>query len=355
MKKIAILTINDNNNYGNRLQNYATQVYLEKYGLNIITILNMGNNFSKQNTLSKKLKNIIKRISFLPKHKRYINFIDFNSNINFYKDYMNNKKSINNLDNEFDYFLTGSDQVWNPEIGRLSDIDLLMFATNEKKIAWSASIALDNLDNNSLDKIKKQLPKFKAISVREENGKKIIQNVIDRKDIEVLIDPTLLLSKKDWEKVCRKPKILKDSKYILNYFLGDLSQTRRKEIERIAKENNCKIINILDKNDPFYVCGPSEFLYLEKNAFLVCTDSFHSSVFAFIFDTPFLVFDRNQKNMKNMNSRIENLISKFELKNRFYEGKISQENINHDYTEAYKILSREKKKTEEFIHRALDI
>ena len=71
------------------------------------------------------------------------------------------------------------------------------------------------------------------------------------------------------------PKQLKNDKYILNYFLGELSEQRKNEIERIAKENDCEIINILDKNGPYYETGPSEFLYLEQNAFLICTDSFH--------------------------------------------------------------------------------
>ena len=108
----------------------------------------------------------------------------------------------------------------------------------------------------------------------------------------------------------------KKPKYILNYFLGNLSPKRRKEIERVAKENNCEIINILDKNDPLYVSGPSEFLYLEKNAFLICTDSFHSSVFAILYNRPFVVFDREEKGIENMGSRIDTLINKFKMNNR---------------------------------------
>ena len=145
------------------------------------------------------------------------------------------------------------------------------------------------------------------------------------------------------------------SKYILNYFLGELSEERKKEIDRIAKENNCEVINILDKKSPFYQTGPSEFLWLEKNAFLICTDSFHSSVFAILYNRPFIVFDR-EGNGQGKNSRIETLISKFKLKNREYNGKnITQENLEHDYTEAYKILEEERKKSDKFLRKALDI
>ena len=164
----------------------------------------------------------------------------------------------------------------------------------------------------------------------------------------------MLLSLEEWEKVSKKPKMLKYNKFILNYFLGEVSDERRSEIERIAKENNCVIIDILDKNSPFYECGPSEFLYLEKNAFLICTDSFHSSVFAILFNCPFIIFDREDKEEK-MNSRLDTLINKFKLKNRKFEGKITEENLNHDYSEAYKILEEERKKSEAFLKNALDI
>ena len=101
---------------------------------------------------------------------------------------------------------------------------------------------------------------------------------------------------------------LNHKRYILTYFLGNLSDSRKKEISRIANEYDCEIINLLDKKDPFYsCCGPSEFLYLEKNAFLICTDSFHSSVFAILYDRPFIVFNREDK-LQNMNSRIANLL-----------------------------------------------
>ena len=141
----------------------------------------------------------------------------------------------------------------------------------------------------------------------------------------------------------------------MNYFLGDLSEERRKEIERIAKENNCEIINIMDKNDPLYVSGPSEFLWLEKHAFLICTDSFHSSVFALLYNRPFIVFDRKQEGIENMNSRIDTLINKFNLKNRRYAGKITEDNLKHDYTEAYEILEKEREKSRKFLEKALDI
>ena len=148
--------------------------------------------------------------------------------------------------------------------------------------------------------------------------------------------------------------MLKTDKYILNYFLGEVSKERREEIDKIAKENGCEVINILDKNSPFYQTGPSEFLYLEKNAFAICTDSFHSCVFAILFNKPFIVFNRETATEK-MNSRIDTLINKFELKNRKFENKITEENLKHDYTKAYEILEKERKKSFDFLKKELKV
>ena len=125
-------------------------------------------------------------------------------------------------------------------------------------------------------------------------------------------------------------------------------------IKDLAKKYCCEVIDIYDKNSIFYTCGPQHFLELEKNAFLICTDSFHSAVFAFLFNKPFIVFDR--KNTKiNMNTRIENFLSKFELQqNKFIGNKNVDEYLQWDYSEGYKILEQEREKATQFISRALE-
>ena len=284
------------------------------------------------------------------RRKKY--FFSFNNYINITK---NNLTPFSKIADKFDFFIVGSDQVWNPNFGRLRDVDLLKFARNEQKIAFSASFGVSSLNNSNENKIKRSISTFKAVSVREDEGKRIIEKLTKRTDVEVLVDPTMLLTAEKWDKVSKKPNNLKYKKYILNYFLGELSEQRKNEINKIAKENNCDIINILDNTDPMYESGPSEFLWLEKNAFLICTDSFHSSVFAILYNRPFVVFNREDKEQK-MNSRIDTLISKFKLKNREYNGKnITKDNLNHDYTEAYRILEEERKKSDKFLRKALEI
>lgn len=356
MKKIGIITIVDNNNYGNRVQNYAVQQILKSFNIyDVETIQNeprLNKRTSKIEYLLRVIKTILKDVdNDRNKSLRKKLFFKFNEeNIKF----SDKKFNVFRKYTEYDYFVVGSDQVWNPTFSRLRNFELLDFNTTAKKIAFSASFGISKLPNEYKDIIKKELVNFKKISVREDAGKEIIKNLDIGKDVEVLVDPTMLLTTEEWDKVAKKPEQLKTDKYILNYFLGELSGERKKEINRIASENQCEVINILDKNSLFYQTGPSEFLYLEKNAYLICTDSFHSSVFALLYNRPFVVFNREDKNM-SMNSRIETLINKFKLENREFSGKITNENLQHDYSNAYEILEKEKEKSLIFLKNALDI
>ena len=356
MMEIGIVTKIDNNNYGNRLQNYAMQVGLKKITktANVITL----KNYRTLNVSTNRLDNFLRRIKFnikkIEKNKyenRLKNFLKFNEYINLslnvYDDFHTFKKI------KLDAIVLGSDQIWNYKF----DMPRLYFGIGipaDVIISVSASFGVSSIPNSMKNLYKKNLRNIKYISVREDDGKKIVEELTGRKDVEVLVDPTMLLSAEEWDKVSKKPTMLKTDKYILNYFLGNLSEERKNEINRIAKENNCEVINVLDRESPFYECGPSEFLYLEKNAFLICTDSFHSSVFGILYNTPFLVFER-EDNTVSMNSRLDTLLSKFKLDDRRYKGKIAKKDLKCDYTEAYQILDKERIKSMNFLKKALDI
>lgn len=356
MKKIGIVTIVDGLNYGNRLQNYAVQEILKKINCNPITLKNKPRFNNKYKILQRVKKYFGQLYADIIEHdnkNREKRFSEFNKNINLSKKIITiYNKSINN---KFDYFIAGSDQIWKPTYERMSEMDLLSFCSPDKRISLSASFGIDKLPENNIkvENAKTELKKFKAISVREYSGKEIIKELTGRTDVEVLIDPTMMLTAQEWDKVSKKPEQLKTDKFILNYFLGELSSERKNEIDRIAKENDCLVINILDKDDPFYETGPSEFLYLEKNAFLICTDSFHSCVFAILYNRPFINFLR-EDNRVNMNSRLETLLAKFKLEDRIFKTRITKELLKYDYSETYKILDEERKKVDEFIQKALD-
>lgn len=353
MRKVGIITINDDNNFGNRLQNYALYSYLKKNNVNVdnIVIVSKG----------KRIKMVIKKILFDLKFKDVDHLKRYRFN-KFTKKYINNKYYTNyNFDNKYDYYIVGSDQVWNYNFKSINLTNNLLSFSDPKNhvfISYAASFGISEIKREIEEAFKSGLKNFSYISVREMQGKEIIERFNLKKDIEVVLDPTMLLDTEEWDMIMTIPKQIKNissKKFILNYFLGEISETRKEEINKIAEEFDCCIINILDKDDPFFSCNPSEFLWLEKNAFMVCTDSFHSSVFSIIYDTPFIVFERLQKGVTSMNSRIDTLLSKFKLENRRFRGEITEDLLQCDYTEAKKILEKEKEKSINFLKRALEI
>ncbi|MEG0180320.1 MAG: polysaccharide pyruvyl transferase family protein [Romboutsia sp.] len=351
MKNTAIVTICDNSNYGNRLQNYALYKAVSNLGLDSVTLWDYS-----ENILKKQIKLVIKKILGMKNlnHRKNVSFEIF-TNKNISNKYVNldNLKEINN---EFDYFIVGSDQIWNYDFGHAKDKDFLKFADYNKTISYAPSFGISNIDEEWKDRICSGINHIKHLSVRENQGAEIIKELTKRES-EVVLDPTLLLSKEEWGEIQKKPKKMIKEKYILTYFLGEKSEQLKHEIKKIEEEKNLKVINMNDIEEKnFYACGPSEFLYLFNHAEIVLTDSFHACVFSMIFNKPFYVFDRNTKGMKSMNSRLDTLLSTFEQEDRKVN---SLEGIRDvfscDYKKSYEILKIKQNESLSFLKNALDI
>ncbi len=341
MKKVGIVTLNGYINYGNRLQNYALKCFLEDIGVTVETVNYMSLKDIKRNiktkiTISKEDKLKYKKLKKFS--QKYLNTI-------FYF-------KLEKIHTHYDYLIVGSDQVWNYNFASVNkDMTLLKYSPKEKNISYAASFGISKIKDSVKEEYKKYLSNFKSVSVREESGKQILQDLKIKS--EVLVDPTMLLSKEEWEQIIVKPKNIPE-KYILTYFLGKQDKKIKDDLKKFAKQNNAKIINILDKDSEFYSLSPEEFLYLEKNAFLVCTDSFHACVFAVLFDTPFTVYERND-NEEKMYTRIEQLLSLLKLKDKTYKGRLTADNLNKDYNESHKILKIEKEKAKDYLKKSMDI
>lgn len=346
MAKCGIITLFGEYNFGNRLQNYASQEVLKKLNFEVETIKYIG-----------LLDDVASTDTDIAKG-RLEKFKEFNKNIDFHDEVVYRELDTHEKFHEkFDYFVIGSDQIWNFTFDTIfSEKAFASFSPKHKNVSIAASFGVDFLPEEGtpeFDICKKHLNEIKHISVREEAGKRMVEELTDRDDVFVMIDPTMLLRAYEWEKVMKKPEKLKTNKYILKSFLGDTDGETTRSLERIAKENDCEIIDISDKNSYYYDMGPAEFLYLEKNAFLVVTDSFHSCVFSIIFNTPFLVFERKGGTLKSMYSRIETLLSTFKLENRIYTDKITNDELVYNYDEADKILEDKRKEAYDFLKKAL--
>lgn len=308
--RVGIVTIADFNNYGNRLQNYALQQVIKSFGMDCVSYVSFKPKYVKyliktllekddRNLFSKRM-DIVRMKNFLHFDQKYVHSIE-----------TRNMQFPESLGTECDYFVAGSDQIWNPLWSQaLYHNTFLQFVPENKRIAFAPSFGTEDIPKELVEKYKKGLNEFFALSVREEVGQEIIKSLTG-KDVDVLIDPTLLISAPEWDKILKKPNGMRENEqYLLEYFLGDLSPKQNKEFEVISSKYNFKRIKLLDKDQElFYTAGPSEFLYLIKNANLIVTDSFHASVFSFIFNKPFLVYSRKGV-MNGMTSRIETLLAK---------------------------------------------
>jgi len=189
------------------------------------------------------------------------------------------------------------------------------------------------------------------LSVREEAGQKIIKDLLGI-DVPVLVDPTLLLKKDEWLKIAKPHDHKPNKKYLLTYYLGEEKKNNSKFIKQYAKDNNLELVHLGDiKDKKRFTADPSEFLDYFNDASMIFTDSFHGSVFSIIFNKPFVVFKRG-----NMNSRIDTLLSKFNLENRHWGYVKEHKNFNDiDYSHVDEIINEERKKSFDYLRNALGI
>lgn len=381
MRRIAINTINDYNNYGNRLQNYATQEVLKSLGHKPVTLIN-DKNYNKELANKKKwerglyrfqqIKNMSFREFSSKVSKRFFSKKEntlaqelLNKRISIFKDFT--EKYISEIDckiselhvpedlpEKYDYFITGSDQVWNPNFyNNGTSVDFLTFAPKEKRVAYAPSFGVSEIPDNYAKKYKVWLSEMAHLSVRETAGAEIIKNLTSR-NAPVLVDPTLMLTKEEWLKVSKKPSNKPGKRYLLTYLLGEISEERMEYIRNISKEHDLDIVNLARVEDEIgYLTGPSEFIDYINTASIFMTDSFHGAVFSILLETPFIIFDR-EGSIPSMNSRIDTLLTTFNLKSRLAKNvKTSNQLFEADYSHVGPILDKERKKAIDYLKRAL--
>lgn len=314
--KLGIFTLIDYSNYGNRLQNFASQQVLKKYCDDVVTIVPQSMKPEKIGIV-KKIYRLTRRLvdkEYRNRIKKTDNFMNFTNKYIHYQYYNIDNTICEEINLGFDKVFVGSDQVWNTDFNVFSELFFLPFVENKKRYCIAPSFGKENLEEQYKNMFKNYLSSFCELNVREQAGQKIVESLINRK-IKVLLDPTLLLTKSEWEAISSNDYTPK-RKYILTYFLGN----RPEGIERIISKfkNEYEIINLDDSAlEKEFCAGPNHFIDLISNASCVLTNSFHASVFSLIFNSCFVVFDRND-NYKSMSSRLDTFLSTFGLTDRRY-------------------------------------
>ena len=296
---IGIVTI-QSVNYGNRLQNYALQETLKKRGFSVQSLRRSPNGVLWKSLVT---------VRDLLKNDWVKAFRDFDKQFVELSDLVLSTKRISvDIDASFDKFVIGSDQVWNPDFSFNSELEYLPMIDANKKLAYAASFGVSSIHRNT-SRTAELLNDIPYISVREDAGAAIVRELTGR-DVPVVLDPTLLVSVEDWSLVAKKPKCIDgiESPFVFKYVLG--SDVNGEAIEVFARE--CGLV-IIDAMDPSNRVGPSEFVWLIAYSSMVCTDSFHASVFALLHHKPLAIFERVSDDA-DMSSRFDTLCRLFGLR-----------------------------------------
>lgn len=382
MKKITITTAHKGFNYGTSIQAYASKVYLSNLGYDTEIIWHRDGIIKGRDIRLKKLISMFLRTFWRPKLFKKT-FSTYKSSLqkeideevkksffDFEKDKLQVKKfSWHSLkkyvrNDNVVACVCGSDQIWNATNIYIDPIYYLKFAPREKRLAYAPSFGKNEVPEYNKKIIKKYISEFDYLSVREEQGAKIIKDLTER-DVPVMIDPTLLLDKNDWLKTISMLESYKKEDYILLYFLDKPSSVAMKYIENIKELYNCSIITIPNKHREFDIlsncktvsAGPEEFISLIANAKFVCTDSFHGTAFSANFNIPFLTFKRIYGAASDQSSRIISLLERLELQERFISEMEIIENFDFKtemlFENSNALLKNEREKAKDYLTSAL--
>lgn len=322
--KIGILTFHRPFNYGAVLQTLGLVVALQKEYPNArIEVIDYYN--KRVQTLCRsfymapgnKLVSFAKAVIRYPERRRKKNNFDgfIQTNVPLSEKAFYHTEELNGLQNEYDYIITGSDQVWNTVCGNFDKAYYLTFVDDiNKKVAYAASFGFKEMPDGYEEEYKNRLENFSKISVREKSGCKILEK-IGKKDAVVCLDPTLLLNKSDWEKYVVKNKEKKP--YIFVYSV--LDPAFEEQLSEIAEKTNRQVIYLNDaikkkRKHVKYIraISPTEFISYIYHADMILTNSFHGTVFSIIFEKLFFV---ETKNGNYVNDRIVNLLETAGIEN----------------------------------------
>lgn len=366
MKKVYTVTFHNANNYGALLQAYALQKVLsQKYDTKILNynnkmISNEYKLFKRVNSgLKDKCIQLIKDIAnFKKNYIRNKNFDKFRKKL-ILTDYFSSSDDVINHYPKADAYITGSDQVWNSKITcGLDSVYILNFGNKEfKKISYAASCGNNDTIIGYEDILTNSIKKFNNISVRESSLQKFLLKKLQT-PVNLVLDPTLLLKKEDWERFATNKKVIKE-KYIFVY-CGEESDYFYDIVNELAKRTGYLIVYFgrRDLKNKFkyrkkscFEYGPIEFVNLIKNSEYVVTVSFHGTAFAAMLNKKmFIVLNR-------FPDRLKTLLDSIELSDRIVKNMEDFEivyNKDIDWNKTNMLIEQQRKKSINWLFEAVE-
>lgn len=373
MKSIGIITIHKINNYGSVLQAYALQRVCEDLGYKVEIIdYTFPNAFHKENK-NKYIVNadiqsneprwikLLYAKELFKQHRKIMSFVHNYQNLSSVT--YNSPMELRNNPPHYDIYITGSDQLWSPKHCNGDSAFLLQFAPDDAlKISYAASIGSNNIPIELQPIYRTLLQRYRHISVRENSGVDIIRN-ISGKDASVVLDPTLLLDKNQWNQIAT-PKRLYKKKYILCYFLNysfNAFPYVDELAEYIQKQTGYEVVRVARPPHRIFVphmfnridASPEDFLALVRDAEMILTTSFHGTAFAVNYGKPFFTIIQD---LNANDSRQVCLMQSLGLENQILSIKDafpSKERFAYDYKEMQIKLERLRDESKHYLINAL--
>lgn len=314
-KQVAVLSHFGFENYGNRLQSSAIVSLLRSYGLTPTVVAPCANAVTRR---AKLLARLVMPSSSRLARQRLRNFVSFSRRYTPYR-YTARRRMETELA-KYDAVVLGSDQVWSPFFLSRTKAPLhyfLGFVPAEKKITLAPSFGVSEIPADMQDMYVAGIESFARVSVREEVGADIVRQLTGKK-AEVLCDPTLAVSVESWRKMACSSAKPRES-YLLTYCLGKWDGVTRGAVVSYADAHDMRVIDLMDKADSSYASGPAEFLALIDGASYFVTDSFHGTVFASLFHTPYAVTRRIDEHGRDMFSRLDTLLMTLSCRDRVFD------------------------------------
>lgn len=363
--KIGILTFHCAHNYGAVLQCYATQEFLRSKGYDVEIINYRPDYLLEPYRLLKKriryrgfirfIKDIIQELIIFPtRYQHWKGFRRFITQRLLLSQPIDDNSLISA---DYDAYLVGSDQIWNPNITQGFDkayfCDFSFEKGTKKYIAYAASMEAKSLDLEKEWFYRRQLKRFDAISVREENLMKMLSPLVDTPIIHVL-DPTLMVPRSMWNKLTSKP--FADDKYVVVYQVFPNDNTMR-IAKHIADQISAKVVNVVANmaNISFYTrhshqnATPEDFITILRNAACVVTTSFHGTAFSLIFNRPFYTLKLNI----GWDERSTSLLNQLNLQDRMIDITSNPKFTEIDYSKVDPLLDKLRKESQDFLLTAI--
>ena len=360
--RVAQLTLTGYYNYGNMLQKFALHRTLKKFtdDTEVLWIApprlfseNLNERYGQCVLKPERKDNPDYMETFYRREAiRQNKFRDFE---NLYVETRFDFPYLEDIADEYDFFVVGSDQVWNPKW--YPSYIFLEFVPREKKIAYAASIGASKIPDEKKEIFRKGISNFNYVSVREEGAVEIIKELTGKSPLLVL-DPVFLLTQEEWLKVAQKPTWFKEkysNGFILTYYLRRLPPP---EVKTLAVELGLPVINLLDtENFNHFTVGPAEFIWLYSRASLIFSNSFHGVALSILFNRPLINREiENDKSGVSMANRITSLLELFGLEDRRPTAEkvfTAKEALTVDFSRCREVLSVERVKAFKFLSEAL--